>query len=238
MAMANAGPNTNGSQFFIVSGPSGDGLPPKYSLFGKVVKGLDVLEQMQHVPTDRQRSPARRRRDQLGHPHRRRRVTTSSARRAHGRRVGRRARHRGRDRPVARRGRRPRRPRRPLGRRVGRRRRRPRPRSGDVVADLGTVDGPGTAAAAAIDAFGGRLDVLVNNAAISLRKPTEELTAEEIDRVLGVNVRRRAAAHRRLPPPDDRRRCRIGGVDHVDQRPARHTSARRSTARRRRRSTG
>jgi NAD(P)-dependent dehydrogenase (short-subunit alcohol dehydrogenase family) len=58
-----------------------------------------------------------------------------------------------------------------------------------IVADLGTVDGPGTGAAAAIDALGGRLDVLVNNAAISLRKPTEELTAEEIDRVLGVNVR-------------------------------------------------
>jgi cyclophilin family peptidyl-prolyl cis-trans isomerase len=43
LAMANAGPNTNGSQFFIVSGPSGVGLPPQYSLFGKVVKGLDVV---------------------------------------------------------------------------------------------------------------------------------------------------------------------------------------------------
>ncbi|HUR18493.1 MAG TPA: peptidylprolyl isomerase [Acidimicrobiales bacterium] len=43
IAMANAGPNTNGSQFFIVSGPSGVGLPPQYSLFGKVVKGLEVL---------------------------------------------------------------------------------------------------------------------------------------------------------------------------------------------------
>src|SRR5271165_4957322 len=37
VAMANAGPNTNGSQFFIVSGASGVGLPPQYSLFGKVV---------------------------------------------------------------------------------------------------------------------------------------------------------------------------------------------------------
>jgi peptidylprolyl isomerase len=55
--MANSGPNTNGSQFFIVSGPSGVGLPPQYSLFGKVVKGLDVLEQMQHVGTDRQDRP-------------------------------------------------------------------------------------------------------------------------------------------------------------------------------------
>jgi cyclophilin family peptidyl-prolyl cis-trans isomerase len=51
VAMANAGPNTNGSQFFIVSGPSGVGLPPAYSLFGQVVKGLDIVDQMQKVPT-------------------------------------------------------------------------------------------------------------------------------------------------------------------------------------------
>lgn len=43
LAMANAGSNTNGSQFFVISGPQGIGLPPKYSLFGKVVKGLDVV---------------------------------------------------------------------------------------------------------------------------------------------------------------------------------------------------
>ena len=51
LAMANAGPNTNGSQFFIVSGRSGVGLPPQYSLFGKVVKGLDIVEQMEKVKT-------------------------------------------------------------------------------------------------------------------------------------------------------------------------------------------
>jgi peptidylprolyl isomerase len=51
VAMANAGPNTNGSQFFIVSGPSGVGLPPQYSLFGQVVKGLEVLDQMEKVKT-------------------------------------------------------------------------------------------------------------------------------------------------------------------------------------------
>ncbi len=51
LAMANAGPDTNGSQFFIVSGPKGCQLPPSYSLFGKVIKGLDVLEQLQSVPT-------------------------------------------------------------------------------------------------------------------------------------------------------------------------------------------
>jgi cyclophilin family peptidyl-prolyl cis-trans isomerase len=55
--MANAGPNTNGSQFFIVSGPSGVGLPPQYSLFGQVVKGMDVLETMQNVATDRSDRP-------------------------------------------------------------------------------------------------------------------------------------------------------------------------------------
>ncbi|MFP5378044.1 MAG: peptidylprolyl isomerase [Acidimicrobiia bacterium] len=43
LAMANAGPDTNGSQFFVISGPSGVALPPQYSLFGKVVKGLDVV---------------------------------------------------------------------------------------------------------------------------------------------------------------------------------------------------
>ena len=51
LAMANAGPNTNGSQFFIVSGPSGCSLPPAYSLFGQVVKGLEVVEAMQNVAT-------------------------------------------------------------------------------------------------------------------------------------------------------------------------------------------
>jgi len=44
LAMANAGPDTNGSQFFIISGPDGAALPPSYSLFGKVVKGLEVVD--------------------------------------------------------------------------------------------------------------------------------------------------------------------------------------------------
>ncbi|HUY21487.1 MAG TPA: peptidylprolyl isomerase [Acidimicrobiales bacterium] len=43
LAMANAGPDTNGSQFFIISGPDGMRLPPSYSLFGKVVSGLDTV---------------------------------------------------------------------------------------------------------------------------------------------------------------------------------------------------
>ena len=57
VAMANAGPNTNGSQFFLISGPNGAALPPAYSLFGKIVKGLDVLDAMQRVETDRSDRP-------------------------------------------------------------------------------------------------------------------------------------------------------------------------------------
>jgi peptidylprolyl isomerase/peptidyl-prolyl cis-trans isomerase B (cyclophilin B) len=51
LAMANAGPNTNGSQFFIISGPSGMGLPPQYALFGKVVSGLDVVAALDSLGT-------------------------------------------------------------------------------------------------------------------------------------------------------------------------------------------
>ncbi len=56
-------------------------------------------------------------------------------------------------------------------------------------ADLGTPDQPTSVGAAALEAFGGRLDVLVNNAGIGLRKPSDELTAEEIDQLWAVNVR-------------------------------------------------
>ena len=51
IAMANAGPDTNGSQFFLISGKSGVQLPPQYSLFGKVVKGLEIVDEMQRVAT-------------------------------------------------------------------------------------------------------------------------------------------------------------------------------------------
>jgi len=47
--MANSGPHTNGSQFFVISGPDGVRLPPLYALFGKVVKGLDVIEAINAV---------------------------------------------------------------------------------------------------------------------------------------------------------------------------------------------
>jgi cyclophilin family peptidyl-prolyl cis-trans isomerase/FKBP-type peptidyl-prolyl cis-trans isomerase len=42
LAMANAGPDTNGSQFFIITGDQGVALPPSYSLFGMVTDGLDT----------------------------------------------------------------------------------------------------------------------------------------------------------------------------------------------------
>ena len=58
LAMANAGPNTNGSQFFIISGASGVGLPPAYSLFCQVVKGMDIVEQIEKVPTGMQDRPS------------------------------------------------------------------------------------------------------------------------------------------------------------------------------------
>lgn len=46
VAMANSGPDTNGSQFFIITGQQGVQLPPNYSLFGQVTKGLDVAEKI------------------------------------------------------------------------------------------------------------------------------------------------------------------------------------------------
>jgi len=53
LAMANSGPNTNGSQFFIISGPDGTRLPPLDRLCGKVVDGLGVGNAMQNVRTGR-----------------------------------------------------------------------------------------------------------------------------------------------------------------------------------------
>ena len=46
VAMANSGPDTNGSQFFIITGQAGVSLPPDYSLFGQVTDGQDVLQRI------------------------------------------------------------------------------------------------------------------------------------------------------------------------------------------------
>jgi cyclophilin family peptidyl-prolyl cis-trans isomerase len=51
VAMANSGPNTNGSQFFIVTGNEGTQLPPSYSLFGQVTGGLDVVKAIEAAGT-------------------------------------------------------------------------------------------------------------------------------------------------------------------------------------------
>jgi peptidylprolyl isomerase/peptidyl-prolyl cis-trans isomerase B (cyclophilin B) len=44
--MANSGPNTNGSQFFIITGQQGVQLPPQYSLFGQVTAGMEVVNKI------------------------------------------------------------------------------------------------------------------------------------------------------------------------------------------------
>jgi len=49
VAMANAGPNTNGSQFFIVHGEQAP-LPPSYTVFGRVTAGLDALDKIANTP--------------------------------------------------------------------------------------------------------------------------------------------------------------------------------------------
>jgi cyclophilin family peptidyl-prolyl cis-trans isomerase len=50
LAMANAGPNTQGSQFFICHGAGAERLPKNYSIFGKVTGGVDVLDKIASVP--------------------------------------------------------------------------------------------------------------------------------------------------------------------------------------------
>jgi cyclophilin family peptidyl-prolyl cis-trans isomerase len=50
LAMANAGPNTNGSQFFICHQDLTGKLPKNYTIFGQVTKGLDVVDQIASAP--------------------------------------------------------------------------------------------------------------------------------------------------------------------------------------------
>jgi cyclophilin family peptidyl-prolyl cis-trans isomerase len=56
LAMANAGPNTNGSQFFIMHADYP--LPPNYTIFGKLTAGEDVLDSIATAPTGPQDRPA------------------------------------------------------------------------------------------------------------------------------------------------------------------------------------
>ena len=50
VAMANAGPNTNGSQFFIVHQDQSGRLPKSYTLFGLVTRGMDVVDEIATAP--------------------------------------------------------------------------------------------------------------------------------------------------------------------------------------------
>ncbi|HET8873433.1 MAG TPA: peptidylprolyl isomerase [Gaiellaceae bacterium] len=69
LAMANAGPNTNGSQFFIVTVESAPWLDGKHTVFGRVTSGMDVVDRISRVDrdtNDRPREPVTIDRVELG----------------------------------------------------------------------------------------------------------------------------------------------------------------------------
>jgi peptidyl-prolyl cis-trans isomerase B (cyclophilin B) len=57
LAMANAGPNTNGSQFFIVTTDEAPWLDGKHTVFGRVTDGMDVVDQIEGAETDGRDKP-------------------------------------------------------------------------------------------------------------------------------------------------------------------------------------
>jgi cyclophilin family peptidyl-prolyl cis-trans isomerase len=58
LAMANAGPNTNGSQFFIVTTEAASWLDGKHTVFGRVTSGMDVVDTIEQVETDGRDKPS------------------------------------------------------------------------------------------------------------------------------------------------------------------------------------
>src|SRR5881398_337380 len=57
LAMANAGPNTNGSQFFVVTTEAAPWLDGKHTVFGRVTDGMDVVDTIEGTPTDGRDKP-------------------------------------------------------------------------------------------------------------------------------------------------------------------------------------